>query len=351
MTCSWTTWRQHAFAACVLIATGFGMACGSGEAPSEPLPVGPGEPPPVVPMSEVARAYLEEVIGIMQQHSIKRLEINWESFRATVLGSRPSAQTIADTHPAIRTALALLGDGHSSYRPTNGPVVSVPNRTCTPSVEGTPQLPPHIGYVKVGHFTGTFDQAVFFAANIHNRIRQRDSGWLVGWVVDLRGNAGGNMWPMIAGLGPILGEDTLGYSVDPLGQAILWEYRDGASWLDGCEMVRVPEPYALLRERPKVAVLVDNQVSSSGEATFIAFRKRPHTRSFGTFTCGLSTANRGFLLSDGAVLNLTVSFMADRNRHAYGSGIFPDERLMDDQAVSRAVECLEESNTISGKDH
>jgi C-terminal processing protease CtpA/Prc len=205
--------------------------------------------------------------------------------------------------------------------------------------------------VKVGQFTGTFAQAVFFAANIQDRIRQRDGAGLVGWVVDLRGNGGGNMWPMIAGLGPILGEDTLGYFVDPLGQAILWEYRNGASWLDGYEMVRVPEPYTLLRERPKVAVLVDNKVSSSGEATFIAFRRRPHTRSFGTFTCGLSTANSGFLLSDGAVLNLTVSFMADRSRQTYGSSIFPDERLMDDQVVQRAVEWLEASNVISGRHH
>jgi carboxyl-terminal processing protease len=302
-------------------------------------------------MSEVARAYLDEVIGIMQQHSIKRLEIDWVNFRATVLGRRPSAQTIADTYPAIGTALGLLGDGHSSYRPTSGSVWAVPNRICTASVAGTPQLHPQIGYVKVGQFTGTFDQGILFAVGIHNRIRERDRADLVGWVVDLRGNAGGNMWPMIAGLGPILGEDTLGYFVDPLGEGIPWEYRDGASWVNGVEMVPVPEPYTLLRERPKVAVLVDNRVTSSGEATFIAFRKRPNTRSFGESTCGLSTSNSGFLLSDGALLNLTVSVMADRSRQAYGSSISPDERLMNDQVVQRAVEWLEESNAMRRQHH
>jgi len=35
-----------------------------------------------------------------------------------------------------------------------------------------------------------------------------------------------------------------------------------------------------------VAVLSDNGIASSGEATLIAFRQRPNTRSFGDATCG-----------------------------------------------------------------
>ena len=33
----------------------------------------------------------------------------------------------------------------------------------------------------------------------------------------LRGNGGGNMWPMIAGVGPLLGEGPLGYFIGPIG--------------------------------------------------------------------------------------------------------------------------------------
>jgi hypothetical protein len=39
----------------------------------------------------------------------------------------------------------------------------------------------------------------------------------------------------------------------------------------------------------------------------------------------LSTANQGFLLSDGATLNLTVSTFADRSGEVYGGAIIPDE--------------------------
>jgi C-terminal processing protease CtpA/Prc len=33
-----------------------------------------------------------------------------------------------------------------------------------------------------------------------------DQGNLAGWIVDLRNNGGGNMWPMLTGIGSILGE-------------------------------------------------------------------------------------------------------------------------------------------------
>ena len=105
---------------------------------------------------------------------------------------------------------------------------------------------------------------------------------------------------------------------------------------------RVDAPYRLRRDRPRVAVLTDNGIASSGEATVIAFRRRPDTRSFGTPTCGLSTANRAFTMSDGASLNLTVSVMADRTRTKYGDSIPPDEIVTDPaQAVQRAIVWLQ----------
>jgi hypothetical protein len=88
--------------------------------------------------------------------------------------------------------------------------------------------------------------------------------------------------------------------------------------------------------------LTDNSVASSGEATVIAFRRRPDTRSFGAATRGLSTANKGFDLSDGATLALTTSVMADRTRTKYGDSIPPDEIVTDPrQVVQRALEWLQ----------
>jgi carboxyl-terminal processing protease len=297
---------------------------------------------PSGPISEPARAYLEQLIGFMQARSINRLTIDWTVFRTRVFGQAAGAQTVADTYPAIRVALGLLGDGHSQFRSSTGAVIVVSNRSCSASGTRTPTLPGTVGYVKVGAFGGSSAEAAAFASSVQRDIMSADRDDLIGWVVDVRGNIGGNMWPMVAGVGPVLGEGLIGYFVDPTGVEISWEYRDGASWQGTLLQQRVDNPYRLRRDRPRVAVLSDNGIASSGEATVIAFRGRPDTRSFGTPTCGLSTANEIVTMSDGALLILTVSVMADRTRRTYGDSITPDEIVTDpDQAVQRALAWLQ----------
>jgi carboxyl-terminal processing protease len=70
------------------------------------------------------------------------------------------------------------------------------------------------------------------------------------------------MWPMIAGLGPILGEGLLGYFIGVTGAETAWSYRDGAAFSGNSAAQRVSSPYRLRRERPRVAVLSDNAVAS-----------------------------------------------------------------------------------------
>lgn len=293
-------------------------------------------------MSTVAYQHVDYLIGVMQANSIKRRTINWNAFRDSVLRTAAGAQTIAETYPAIRTALTLLGDGHSQYIPVVGSTIFVPTHTCSTPVKTPPALPPNIGYIKVGSFNQGGAAALAFADGIQNAIRVADRDDLVGWIVDLRGNGGGNMWPMIAGLGPIIGESgVIGYFIDPFGVAEAWEYHDGASWLRGKIIQSVSTAYHLKRQQPKVAVLQNTTISSSGEATLIAFRQRPDTRSFGSSSCGFSTANLSFPMADGGTLILTVSTMADRNKTMFGDRVVPDEEIADTaQVVPRAVQWL-----------
>lgn len=312
-------------------------ACGKSAAPTAPTPQTPVSTGP----SAVARTYLEQMLALMEQGSINRLTIDWTNFRTRVFAAAGDAQTIADLLPAIRVAIELLADGHSSYRTPSGTVIFVPRRTCSAPTVAEAVVPTNVGYVRIGAFSGSSAEATAFADAIQERIRAADRDDLLGWVVDLRGNGGGNMWPMVAGVGPILGESVVGYFIDPIGAETNWEYRAGASWNGGFLIQRVTTPYRLRREQPRVAVLSDNRIASSGEATLIAFRQRPNARSFGQPTCGLSTANRTTPLSDGATLTLTVSTMADRNKNRYGDQVMPDEMIADPAGtVTRAVEWI-----------
>jgi carboxyl-terminal processing protease len=188
---------------------------------------------------------------------------------------------------------------------------------------GYVQLPAHSG-------SGTFDDGRDYASMTQRLIEEIDSEETCGWVVDLRRNAGGNMWPMLAGIGPILGDGEVGSFVSS-DSTTRWRYEGGralasASTLaSGSTRFRTSINYSLRQADPLVAVITSGSTASSGEAIVVAFKGRPHTRFFGEATNGIPTANVEFPLSDGAVLNLTVAFMADRTGETYDSPIEPDE--------------------------
>lgn len=288
--------------------------------------------------SVVAQAYLDEVVNLMKNNSINRKTIDWTVFKAKVNAQAQGAQTIADTYPAIQLGLTLLGDNHSMYYTSTGTVI-YGNKTvaCTDADPVTGAIDKRIGYVKITSFNGGGNDATKFAQSIQDVIKTADSDSLRGWIVDLRGNTGGNMWPMVAGVGPLLGEGICGYFIDPDGNAPAWSYQGGSSSLSQAEITKVGSAYTVRKAGSKVAVLTDQATASSGEAVAIAFKGRPNTRSFGKATCGLSTANVTNKLSDGALLNLAQSVMANRSKQAYGSSIQVDETAIAGAVVSGAV--------------
>jgi len=319
-----------------LIAMCVAAACGGGGDTSTPNT--PNAPSGT--LSPAARAYLTELVAVMQEHSLNRTKIDWNAFRTSVMTAAGAAQSVEQTFPAIRTALELLGDGRSVYRPVTGTPISVARSCAVPSAS-SPTLPGTVGYVRVGAFNGSAAEATAFANALQGAIAAADRDGLAGWIVDVRGNGGGNMWPMLAGVGPVLGTGRVGHFVDALGAASAWEYRDGGSWLSGVLLQAVDTPYRLHQESPRVAVLIDGATAGSGEAVAIAFQRRPETRSFGTATCGLSSAGQQFTMSDGALLIVTVSVMADRTRAGNGAQIVPDEPVTDPrEAEQRAVAWL-----------
>ncbi len=290
--------------------------------------------------------YITEMISIMETNSINRKTIDWISFKEKVLGKVKGVQSFNDPkfNSAISLALDLLKDSHSFYVDRNDKDVSgtISSVSCYANPLVIPNPDKEIGYVRI---TGTeifTDEAGVnaFAEKLQNTIKANDSKAIKGWIVDLRSNFGGNMWPMLAGIGPILGgstNGTIGYFIKPDGTETKWNYLDGV--VNGINITQ----YKLINPNPKVAVLTDQATASSGEALVIAFKERPNTKSFGTPTCGLSTSNKSYKLSDGAYLFLTVSTMADRTKKKYGSSVIPDVVETDQQVyLKKAIDWLKE---------
>ncbi len=264
-------------------------------------------------------ALLNQTINIMEANSVNRNAIDWADFRNQVFDRAAGAQNISQADSALELALALLGDNHSFIRKPNGSTLSSSNLDCAISDLGSVNVPENVGYIKVNSFSGDEQAQLEFAEAIQRSIENQDSDELLGWIVDLRNNTGGNMWPMLAGVGPILGDGIAGYFVYPDNSRFTWSYSDGAAIVNlQTALVTVNDPYVLRNPNPKVAVLLNKAVASSGEAIAVSFVGRANTRFFGSETCGISTSNEGFSLNEGYRLLLTTSIMADRNQNQFG---------------------------------
>jgi len=294
--------------------------------------------------SSLAKSYLSEVLNIMRENSVSRYQVDWANLESEINTLAENANTIQDTFPAITKALELLGTNHSFLRSASGDLLAFHSTlNCEHPFEIKEPFIENIGYIKVNGFSSDNDDAIKnFATNIQKSIAQQDNENLLGWVVDLRDNTGGNMWSMIAGLGPLFNDNVLGHFIDVDENIVSWGYENGSSLMGNRKIVSVDEPYYLLNSLPKIAVLSSKRLASSGEATLIAFKYQFNVRTFGTDTCGLSTANQMFTLSDGSELILTTAIMADREQNKFGNSVSVHQLEAQEDVLNKAIEWLQQ---------
>lgn len=301
-------------------------------------------------MSPGAQSYIEAAVRIMQDNFVHRGKIDWEQLRRDTLSRAAGAQTTADTYEAIRFALAQLGDYHSYLQltpelarsessrrtPRDSPPQSSDKKAASPfqdrripegSISG--EASHGIGRIVIPSFSG--QDLDGFATRVQALIADVASKRPCGWVVDLRGNGGGNMWPMLAGVGPILGDGEVGAFVDYTGGSSRWFYEDGSAVTRSGERTttraKTSAAPIVLPMPPPVGVLIDAGTGSSGEAIAVAFRGRSITRFFGETTYGVANSTFPYTLSDGAQLFLVVAVDLDRNGTEYPSGVQPDQTI------------------------
>lgn len=303
-------------------------------------------------VSPIAREYLEHAIDVMQQNALHSEKIDWRMLRSEALERARGAEVSADTYDTIRWTLKRVNkhsflqlspelEKQEAERKTHATAIEKPvaatnyQKPASPfasrdKIEGRMlRISGHTdAYIVVPHFSPR-DEAdgVRFETELQHLIGKLDRDHPHGWIVDLRGNDGGNMWPMLAGLGPLLGEGVCGAFHNAGGTKMSWFYRSGKAGYEGSEDWAYPKvaeaPYQL-QGNPRIAVLIDSETASSGEATAIAFRGKPQTRFFGEHTMGASTNNTNFLLTDGANMILTVGVLVDRDGDEYEEGLPPD---------------------------
>lgn len=182
-----------------------------------------------------------------------------------------------------------------------------------------------IGYLELPGTSGP--RSADYDDTLHAQLAELDDGSLRGYILDLRCNTGGTLWPMLAGIGPLAGSGKLGAFVSAHSGAD-WSYDAelGKATSESYELASVAEPYPLRDDLP-VAVLTGPLTAGAGEALAVAFAGRARTRRFGEGTRSLSHSNTQKPLADGALLVVTVTVHADRTGTRYANGAAPDETV------------------------
>lgn len=351
---------RRGLAAAALLAVPPIVAACSSDDPVAPTP----EPTPPAQLAAAVRGYIDTALLFTQEVYFYGDTVNWAAKRVRTLARAGAAQTVAQAHPAIDTAVRELGDPHSFFYP--------PSQTL--GLRDDPNIPfykpassviaPRIGYLWLPSFGGRNEAAR--ADSLQRGIAAVDSATdACGWVIDQRGNLGG-FWPvMLVGISPLVTDGRVGGFVerDPT-----WRYfyfvRDGAAGLvfpdertrrlDSAVYLRQATNYRLRRPNPPVAILQGPYTASAGEIVVMAFKDSTRTvRTFGEPTSGVTTQPYTYRMRDSASLQITAAIMFDRRGRDYaGRAIPPDQPVSAPGPVIRDAggARLNPSFVIGGRD-
>lgn len=278
------------------------------------------------PEAPEAKAYLDHVIRILRTRHINSGKVNWIDLSTRAERLAAHAHTPEDTYPAIDFVIRQLGERHTSLRrpPAKNTTVGGPIVNPAQPMPRMEQVSRNVGLLWLPLLDSPTSSKLSAAYNkvLRDAIEKGRANGVCGWIIDLRDNGGGNMWPMIDGLSPLIAPGPRPAFVKPDGEREAWQ---------------IPASSGAVAAHPtSVAVLIGPGTASSGEMTALAFAGSPNARLFGAPSAGLTTANSPVSLSDGAVLILTESYVEDRSGRRIEGAILPDEGVTPDAAVSTA---------------
>jgi len=278
--------------------------------------------------SATVKRYMDEVCRIIEKQYIFIDSIDLPAARRQVMPMLDSAESTKDIYPAIEAMLRNIGAIHMHILP---PSVSSQIRFDTTKIiyPSSKLLDDSIGYIKVPYYLSPEKMMMIWADSLLSQIMTLDRHALKGWIIDLRGNWGGAQGPMIAGLIPLIPEGLLWSNYGRHGKPVGSTWSRGGYFFERNEKGggwSFPTQYQhdLRQKQLPVAVLMDSTTGSSGERAAIALLTNPNARSFGGRSGGLLTGNTNTILSDGAMLIITIAIMKDWNGHAFPDRLIPD---------------------------
>ena len=281
--------------------------------------------PQTFAQSKETRKLIKNIQQTIKKKSIVSDAVDWAK-----LNSELKSIAYTNTHSVDKEriytvftdALKLAGDNHSLFL-SERVSSSIDKLNNEIKVAESKYLGTNIGYLKIPSCM-TFDNQkdVIFTDTIIRQIKTLDMHHIDKWIIDLRDNRGGNVWPMLSGLTPIIGDGLINYSIH--------NGAEKANFIKQGYISNTPVSTSIYRTKAKfkkISVLINQHTASSGEMLAISLLGFENTKAFGSKSYGLTTVNSTFHFKDGTMLFLATGYMADKQKHIYHNGITPDINL------------------------
>jgi hypothetical protein len=296
------------------------------------------------------RTLLDSTIADLKTWSLYAEQADWPALEAEARSAATAewdgpADDPRRLAPAWTALLGGLHDHHGRFLVGGQPVAWCPYERATRHRDERPRDPATAratGYGEVGHAAarlddgtgylrigavGPFEDPQAVAGRLRFLLDSLARGGARRWIVDLRANGGGNIFPMATGIAPLFPMGVFGRTVDASGEPFgSWTVDSAGFTRDGYRPATLPPGPAALAAQP-VAVLAGRYTTSSGEILAVGFRGRDRTRLFGEATGGYTQETNWAPYRGGVIGSWSISRYADRLGTVYPDHVPVDEPL------------------------
>ena len=268
------------------------------------------------------KSYVRKAVKLMDKHALFAEGPAWDEARREALDAEPA--TMEEAHDVALKALKVAGGKHSFIWTQEAQHQDTDmNQSVSPSVE---VLDDGIAVITLPPFNAQGNAEMQRYANAVLDVLPES---VPGAIIDLRGNTGGNMYPMCAAVHPLLTDGiVLKFRTKKFKSPIPRSYFPQTVGVEARTFIDCP-----------VALLVDSLTASSGEMVMICFRGQDRSRVFGMPTAGYTSSNELFPMPDGSQLALSTSSTLARTGEEFcNDPIAPD--VLTDSPLEEALAWL-----------
>lgn len=300
---------------------------------------------------------VSQALKITKEHAIHSETLDWSSIEQDVLQQADQVSSEKELYQVLQMLINRLGDNHSFLLTAEGKRWQrVEKKTPAETKRTEPRAKlrnAKIAYIEVNPMSSAAKQDMkTYAQTLYQTIIAAYHEDMTGWILDFRENTGGQLWPMLAGLSPLINSDIAGNAIYPNGDNWQWWAKNGKAGVGENihhQVDRQSDP--VMSEKP-IAILISNRTASSGEASVVSFIGKKGVCLIGEQTRGLATVNQPYELANGITLMLTSAYFGDRNKRVYPNGIEPGiivdnnaaNDIDNDIQLNTAIEWLEKQS-------